>query len=89
MHHFRLLSNREAAARSKERKALRQSELEIQVQTLYTQIAKLTAELELEKVRHIYNHILVVFLKVIRRFLLLIKACNVLLLYAERKNGGG
>lgn len=53
MHHFRLLSNREAAARSKERKALRQSELEIQVETLYKQIAKLTAELELEKVTHI------------------------------------
>ncbi|KAJ4902695.1 hypothetical protein Rs2_16646 [Raphanus sativus] len=45
----RILSNREAAARSKERKALRQSELEIQVETLYKQIAKLTAELELEK----------------------------------------
>ncbi|KAF8045679.1 hypothetical protein N665_4554s0002 [Sinapis alba] len=46
----RVLSNRESAARSKERKALRLSELEDKVQTLETQIDTLTAELKLEKV---------------------------------------
>ncbi|KAF8082113.1 hypothetical protein N665_0847s0013 [Sinapis alba] len=45
----RVLSNRESAARSKERKALRLSELEDKVQTLETQIDTLTAELKLEK----------------------------------------
>ncbi|KAH0885847.1 hypothetical protein Bca4012_032819 [Brassica carinata] len=44
------LSNRESAARSKEKKALHESELEDKVETLETQIDILTAELKLEKV---------------------------------------
>ncbi|XP_013633207.1 PREDICTED: transcription factor RF2b-like [Brassica oleracea var. oleracea] len=45
----RRLSNRESAARSKERKALHQFELEVKVERLETQIDTLTAVLKLEK----------------------------------------
>lgn len=50
IYHFRTLSNRESAARSKAKKALHESELEDKVETLETQIDILTAELKLEKV---------------------------------------
>lgn len=50
IYQFRRLSNRESAARSKERKALHQFELEVKVERLETQIDTLTAVLKLEKV---------------------------------------
>nr|VDD12979.1 unnamed protein product [Brassica rapa] len=46
----RRLSNRESAARSKEKKALQKFELEVKVERLETQIDTLTAVLKLEKV---------------------------------------
>jgi hypothetical protein len=58
---FRILANRQSAARSKERKMRYISELERKVQTLQTEATTLSAQLTMLQVRIIYDNALVLF----------------------------
>jgi len=55
MAYFRILANRQSAARSKERKMRYIAELERKVQTLQSEATTLSAQLAMLQVLHLYS----------------------------------